>query len=244
MRLGLLSRPPEALPPSDRLTTFWWLWLPLACLLFLSVSSLLAPAWYEVWVNREDHGIELAQLVCITLALLVALAGLPLAWRRAPRWAFAWLLLAALCCLYVAGEEMSWGQHFFGWATPPEWARINDQNETNLHNTSSWFDQKPRFLLGLAVGLGGIGVPLLALRRPDLRQGRLALILPPLIGLPLAGIAMLVGAVWLFDNLRGRGSFFVRPSEVQELYFYAFVLLYLVVLRRRLAALPPPGVLT
>jgi hypothetical protein len=244
MPLTLLARPLDETPPSDRLAAVWWLWLPLAALLFLSLTSLLASDWYETWINQEVGGIELAQALLAFLGFLVALGSLPLAVRRAPRWVAGWLLLAALCCLYVAGEETSWGQHLFGWSTPEEWAALNDQNETNLHNTSAWFDQKPRWILGFAIGVGGIGVPLLALRRPAIRRGRLAVVLPPFITLPAAVIAVFVGIVWTLDGWRGTGSLFIRPSEVQEFFFYVFVLLYLVVLRRRLLALPPPGVLT
>lgn len=156
----------------------------------------------------------------------------------------AWVALAAVCCFYVLGEELSWGQHLLGWNTPEGWAQINDQNETNLHNASSWLDQKPRLLLGIGVGVGGILVPLYALWRPQIRAGRLGPFLPPLICLPMAVIAIGVGIVWTLDGFRGHRSLFIRPSEVQEIFFYLFVLLYLVVLRRRLLARPPQGVLT
>jgi hypothetical protein len=215
MPLTLLARPLDETPPSDRLAALWWLWLPLAALIFLSLTSLLAGGWYETAINREDGGIELAQALLAFLGFLVALA-----------------------------EETSWGQHLFGWSTPEEWAAVNDQNETNLHNTSAWFDQKPRLLLGIAIGVGGIGVPLLALRRPTIRRGRFAIVLPPFVTLPAAVIAIFVGMVWTLDGWRGGNSLFIRPSEVQEFFFYGFVLLYLVVLRRRLLALPPPGALT
>jgi hypothetical protein len=32
------------------------------------------------------------------------------------------------------GEEISWGQRMFGWETPAQWAAMNVQGETNLHN--------------------------------------------------------------------------------------------------------------
>ena len=47
-------------------------------------------------------------------------------------------LFAAACFLF-AGEELSWGQHFFGWETPASWAAHNLQEETNLHNSFIWF---------------------------------------------------------------------------------------------------------
>src|SRR3546814_4167282 len=54
----------------------------------------------------------------------------------------------------MAGEEASWGQHYAGWLTPDNWQALNDQGETNLHNTSSWLDQKPRTLLEIGVIVG------------------------------------------------------------------------------------------
>ena len=55
-----------------------------------------------------------------------------------------WILLFLIGCIYYLGEEISWGQHYFGWATPEGWSSVNDQQETNLHNTSPLFDQIPQ----------------------------------------------------------------------------------------------------
>ncbi|MCB9982820.1 MAG: hypothetical protein H6861_03965 [Rhodospirillales bacterium] len=38
---------------------------------------------------------------------------------------------------------------------------MNDQNETNLHNISSRFDQKPRLILLVGVVVGGLIIPAL-----------------------------------------------------------------------------------
>ena len=43
-------------------------------------------------------------------------------------------LLLALACFFIAGEEISWGQWIFHWATPEGLAAANLQHETNLHN--------------------------------------------------------------------------------------------------------------
>src|SRR3546814_16819658 len=98
--------------------------------------------------------------------------------------------------VYMAGEEASWGQHYAGWLTPEGWQAINDQGETNLHNTSSWLDQKPRTLLAIGVLVAGIIVPLPVRRRPANREGRFALLLPPLVGLPVSLLAALA-TVWV-----------------------------------------------
>ena len=44
------------------------------------------------------------------------------------------LLLLAIVMLFGAGEEISWGQRIFGFATPEEINKINVQHEFNIHN--------------------------------------------------------------------------------------------------------------
>lgn len=57
------------------------------------------------------------------------------------------LSIKILGLIYFAGEEISWGQHFFHWNTPEFIKEINNQEETNLHNISNLFDQLPRSLV-------------------------------------------------------------------------------------------------
>lgn len=52
---------------------------------------------------------------------------------------FKLLLGASILFFWAAGEEISWGQHFFGFHTPPWLAAVNDQNETNIHNMNKKF---------------------------------------------------------------------------------------------------------
>ena len=71
-----------------------------------------------------------------------------------------WCVVYGLGCIYFLGEEISWGQHLFGWETPDAWKALNDQDETNLHNTSGWLDQVPRTVLTFGILLGGFIYPL------------------------------------------------------------------------------------
>lgn len=212
-------------PPSR----VWLLWLPLALAAALAAAGRLAPGFYQTWLNDEQGGVEMAQWLALAAATVVALR---LLWRpeaRRRRYLPGWLGLAALACLYVAGEEVSWGQHFLQWNTPDYWRALNDQAETNLHNVSAWFDQKPRALLELGVIVGGLGAPLLRRLRPELIRGPLDLLAPTAATLPLAALAEVAG----FSERLGIDLFF-RPSEVQELFFYLFALAYLIVLGRRM----------
>ncbi len=56
-------------------------------------------------------------------------------------------IIYLVALIYYLLEEVSWGQHFFGWNTPEIFNELNNQNETNLHNISEIFNQLPRILL-------------------------------------------------------------------------------------------------
>jgi hypothetical protein len=59
--------------------------------------------------------------------------------------------------ILIGMEEISWGQQFFGWATPESFRAINDQGETTLHNIKgmSGNSEYLRLIYGIC---GAIGV--------------------------------------------------------------------------------------
>jgi hypothetical protein len=139
-----------------------WLWLGAPLLLFCFTLGLLiyAPELFRQTMEQEGGVIEMG-----TPAVLVpAIAAGILCYRNRKilpaHWLTPWFLMVTAACVYIAGEELSWGQQFFHWATPESLQDINDQNETNIHNISSWFDQKPRILLAVWVMIGGVILPL------------------------------------------------------------------------------------
>ncbi len=212
-----------------------WLWLPLAWLAFQAVIEItLSPHALDI-IHSENGPHELLQWVVITIAFLVACRTLWSMDRGANRWLTAWIAIAAICGLYVSGEEMSWGQTIMHWATPADWATINDQDETNLHNTSSWLDQKPRMLLELGTIVGGLLIPLLRRYRPQWLPQKFTIIYPAdsiaITAAIYAGIKLAQGIGRHFFHV----TLFERSSEVEELYMYYFVLLYLLEMQRRLA---------
>jgi hypothetical protein len=150
----------------------------------------------------------------------------------------AWVLLIVLGAVYFAGEEMSWGQHFFGWSTPEDWARLNEQAETNLHNTSALFNQLPRTLLTAAALLGGVVAPLWIRARGAPPAGLPWWLWPTLACLPAALLAVTVS--WPGKLLRAvgleQGELDIGPGETKEALLGLFIMLYLVSLSRRLRA--------
>jgi hypothetical protein len=165
------------------------------------------------------------------LTVLVLLPGIAagawalLARRIAPRSARAWLGLWVAACLYFAGEEASWGQWWFGWETPEALAALNDQGETNLHNVSSWLDQKPRALVEVFVLLAGVLAPLArraAAADPAGAPHRADWVVAPRALLPAALPFVLVRAAgWLPGDLP------LGDSELRELALAWFLAWYL-----------------
>jgi hypothetical protein len=145
-------------------------------------------------------------------------------------------------CLFIGGEEVSWGQHIFFWQEPTLVTAVNDEGELSLHNMNKGFERGPRTLLEIGVLAGGLVVPLLCAYAPWLRQSRLALFLPAAALLPTALFASLFKLV---DRLGEHDviSFSVaaRSSEAVEFYLYFFIMAYLIVFERRIAALETEG---
>lgn len=214
---------------------WWWLGLPVLTLIALIATFRLDPSFYAKWIIPEGYGVlEFTQfaIMLVALALSIRLLFKPFV-RRRP-FLLTVTIIAALSCLYIAGEEMSWGQHFFHWNTPEYWALVNRQEETNLHNTYAVFDKWPRAILELGVLIGGIFVPIAARFDPRVRANRLSLFLPASAQLPTAIIVMGVKLADLAYQKHLAGELLARPSETIELFLYFFIFAYLIIFARRI----------
>ena len=116
--------------------------------------GLLWPEQYDA-LMQEDRAVEW------TTVWLFAFAGIA---RLVPaikeRRVFD--VLVGLFCVFVAGEEFSWGQRLFGYYPAEFFLANNFQQEANLHNLPQAFVQ-PKWVLMSA--LAGYGVLLPRLRR-------------------------------------------------------------------------------
>jgi hypothetical protein len=220
-----------------------WLWLyfPPLILLVQVGAKLAGDGVYRALVRSELGLVELGTVVLLLLALAIALR-LFLARKALPsRWLGAWMGLFALGALYFAGEEASWGQHYFGWSTPEALAAVNAQAETNIHNIAGIFDQLPRNLLTLAVAIGGIALPIVRRRRAGAwveASGELRWLLPTVVCLPTAVLATAVSLPEKLFESAGRevpGLIEISPGETKEYYFGLFLMLYALSIARRVA---------
>lgn len=217
---------------------WWWLGIPVIVAVLLVLTATLAPEFYLRRILPEGYGaLEVSHFFIPLAGLIIAVRLLFRPFVRQRKLVVVFLCFAALACLYIAGEEHSWGQHFFNWETPEYWAQINRQQETNLHNTLHLFDKKPRILLELGVVIGGLIIPVLARFYGQIRRNRWSLFLPADALVPTALGAVLFKISDKMLNTLGIAPLVPRPSEAIEFFLYLFILYYLIVFARRIREL-------
>jgi hypothetical protein len=135
---------------------------------------------------QEDRLVEWASVVVFGAAGVVQLV-------RAGRNRRPFDALVGFFLLFVAGEEMSWGQRLFGLTPPSYFLEHNTQQEMNIHNFGTVFGgPKGPFTLVL-IGYAAL-MPLIAITEPGRRLLRFIGATPP----PLASIPWFVAAIVLF----------------------------------------------
>ena len=188
---------------------------------------------------RDGEAGVLENLQAAILLVCLIIAGR--LWRWSAGGLKVWLGLIAVALFLILGEEISWGQHVFGWSTPGWFARHNVQDETNLHNSSWLLNQLPRNVLRAAILLGG-GIYPLARRFVPRDPPGVAPWLPPRLGGVAPALFMAVTAVamrWRWPAFMADDATYFELSEVEELFFYSFFLTYLLGLRVQIARLGP-----
>ena len=91
---------------------------------------------FYVGGRQED---TLVELLTVPLFAASSLALFLVAVAAGRGWLRRFYILVGLGALFVAGEELSWGQHILGFATPDFWKEINQSEEINLHNNYALF---------------------------------------------------------------------------------------------------------
>jgi hypothetical protein len=162
--------------------------LILGLLVVAAVAVHQQPDYYYTAL-QGDRFVEWASFWAFLLAAIGMTVAAARQWRRAHK--VPWFLtLVALFCLFVAGEEISWGQRLLGFQSPTYFQEQNFQQEVNLHNVVGTSLRKLAFK-GLIAGYG-IVLPLVALIGPVRRAlDRLGIVSPPVALVP-SFLAMLV----------------------------------------------------
>jgi hypothetical protein len=220
-----------------RSEAWWWLGLPIAAALIIVGSYAIDPHWNGRWMTGESGILETAQFIFMVIGLAIAVQLLFSPFVRRRPLVLAVAAVAALACLFIGGEEVSWGQHIFFWQDPSLVSAVNDEGEFSIHNVNKGFERAPRAVLEIGVLIGGLIVPAVCAYMPRLRQSRLALFLPSAALVPTALLMLLFKFDSSFAKYLGEGSVAARSTEAVEVYLYFFVFAYLAIFERRIGEL-------
>jgi hypothetical protein len=204
---------------------------PIAILATAGVLALVArPAFLAL--TSEDGLLEWSEFVVVLLVVGASAALGLTCWRHGLRPPGLFYALAAMGALFVALEEISWGQRVFDLVTPTELGAINRQGETNVHNIP--LVQSLFGLAELAVAVYAVvASAVVAVRRPAIRH--LYLVVPPLF---LAGLFLVPALYRLarYTVVQEAGQTLNRVAEIAELMLYLGILVFVVLALRRLRA--------
>jgi hypothetical protein len=205
---------------------------------------LLPLVWFAIvgsdWLLKGEGGIiENMTVLFLVLAISFCVSSL----SRANRLGLSgllkvWLFILIMGAAYFALEEISYGQHLFGWDTAETWEELNDQDETNLHNVHALFDQVPRALLTLGILIGGVMLPLYRhFRGIEMDESsRFYWQWPTLDCVTIGVLAILIRPVLtVFDTEA------INTGEMKENLFALFILLYCISIHSRLRQKMMPG---
>lgn len=217
-------------------------WLTLGLPIFMMVYPflLLVPALnWEKGLDREYGLMENLTVLFLLTAFILFMRSIP--WGLGPLHKI-WSVILALGAFVFLGEEISWGQHYFGWATSDGWQEVNRQHETNLHNLTGgvefFFTKVLRNALSTGCIVGGLVVPFiysrLRLSFIDASTGKpkLQFWLWPSLGSALTGV--LVNCIGLPAKIANHfdaaipGYYGLQSGEMKEALIALFILLYAV----------------
>jgi hypothetical protein len=199
---------------------------PAVIVLLYSFSLAFPPtrSMASATLEGERHLVEILTFIFL---LLGSVLGLALAWRigrerRGEVLTIGFYVLFSVGLLFIAMEEVAWGQHLLGFETPSSIKEINRQDETTLHNIGPLQGRTEFFRL--AFGLGGL-LGVLATSRQRLQK-----VGAPVILLPWFLIIIALSGLDLYEDYFGIGEplgFYVRKSsELVEMMIAISLCLY------------------
>ena len=180
-----------------------------------------------IW--NENGFVENLQVLFLILSIIFVILFINKQFTNLKKLEKILILIYIFSINYYLFEEISWGQHIFHWESPDFISKINHQNETNIHNISSVFNELPRNLLLLWCSITFLWIDKITLKNEFLRK----FIFP---NVKLKYISYLIIFFFIPNfivsklDLLSNAFFhiisfnFVRLSELEELIFNFYIL--------------------
>ncbi|HED67140.1 MAG TPA: hypothetical protein ENJ09_16495 [Planctomycetes bacterium] len=231
-----------------RLPILLWAVLPLGIGPLQIFLKAYLPDVYDATMKGELGLVENLTVVSLVVAFVTALLLLRHRRSVASPLFGPFCVVMALGCFFFAGEEASWGEHWFGFEVPEEIAERNDQHEFNIHNDpffENFLDQPPRLALTIFAFVGGVLIPLRKRRRGESDRPRFdgdgiwGWFWPTIECLPSG----LVAATITLPKKIARAALghvpeplHIGPGETKELAIGLFLMIYLLMMLLELRA--------
>ena len=200
---------------------------PILLILTIIIAEATLPLSDKRYFYSEFGAIELAHEFMLLVSFLFGIWLVSKVKPTENKWLKIWIGLIAAGCFLSLGEEISWGQTFFDWQTPEEWAALNGQGETNFHNMSHWLNQLPKAVFEIGVLIGGIILPQMNKYKPHKLPAKFSAIYADRQVLPTAILALIIKILELAPGKLGIEIFW-RKSEVIESVLFHFALVYMI----------------
>jgi hypothetical protein len=143
----------------------------------------------------------------------------------------------ALGCLFIAGEEISWGQRIVGYGTPEELERVNHQGAVTVHNIGG-FSQALNGVM-LVIGAYGAFAPWLLRRFTRRLPADLTALVAPALFLTPAFLVLFVYKALRFTAFPEPRAAVVSFGEWPEFCLAYALSTFALLERRRLRVAAP-----
>jgi len=191
-----------------------------------------APVTYTILISEDKWG-EYGTFVSYGIAGALLLA---LSFRRGPYLRRVMWVIIGLAAIFLAGEEISWGQRILKLSTPEFLLQYNFQGEINLHNMEAFKAIKLGRIAGYVVLVWSIISMMVSILMPRLEEKIMAIGVP-LIPIRLIPIFVLVPFFFLIHPAP-------KSSEIAELFLGIAVVMWAVDLFLGYGWIKPPAGLT
>jgi len=218
----------------------WICAIPFIVAAFGAITAVLGKSAYK-WFTAEDGFSENLQVVFWLMTFFLCFFISRQEWRSGDRLIAVLYGVLSIAVFFLIGEEISWGQRIFGWTTSEEFAAMNKQHETNIHNIHGIGDAFK--WVHVVIGAYGALLPLLFMQirvtRKEIAE-RIPKLVPHITFLPFFALPL----VWrLYVNLieppPGFSFVVAEYSEVIELILAIGFFLFMVFQLRKANKLAP-----
>jgi hypothetical protein len=109
---------------------------------------------FGIWLLAENNPVELLTFIFLLFGSIYGFSFSFKSRKSHEKYVSIFFGVFSIFLIFIAMEEIAWGQHIFHFETPSEWKKINLQGETTIHNLSGL--QGKSEIFRFIYGIGGI----------------------------------------------------------------------------------------